>query len=100
MASMRSAVATAAVATGLAVAPAGAALAASPAASCDAYSQHCPTVKGNHFHKPPVVKGERFVRGPLPFTGADVAAFSIVGAGAIAGGAIFVVAGRRRRAVA
>jgi LPXTG-motif cell wall-anchored protein len=97
MSHLAPAIATVALTAGLVGAPAAAAFAATTPTTCDAYSQTCPTVKGEHFQKPPAVQGSHIPSSQLPFTGADVAAFSLAGAAAIGGGAAFVVVGRRRR---
>lgn len=63
--------------------------------TCDAYSRHCTNVEGHKITKPPTeVAGEKAT---LPFTGGEIVLMTLAGAGAIAGGTAFVVAGRRRR---
>jgi len=97
MSRLAPAIATVALTAGLVGAPAAAAFAATPA-TCDAYSQTCPPkVQGQKFQKPPAVEGSHIPSSQLPFTGADIAAYSLAGAAAIGGGAVFVAAGRRRR---
>jgi hypothetical protein len=76
------------------LAPATAAIAA-PAA-CDAYSHKCTQVEGTKIVKHPAVGGTST---SLPFTGAEVVLMTVVGVGALGAGTMFVVAGRRRRAV-
>lgn len=87
--------ATVALATGIAVAPATAALAAGT--TCDAYSHQCTTVEGKKIQKPPAVAPEQST---LPFTGAEILGMSAAGAAALGGGVVLVVAGRRRRRAA
>ncbi|MDQ1706267.1 MAG: hypothetical protein QOF18_2633 [Frankiaceae bacterium] len=87
-------IAAATLAAGGAMLIPSAALAAS-GPHCDAYSKHCPQVKGHKIVRPPTqVKGEKST---LPFTGAEVVLMTVVGTGALGAGTVFVVAGRRRR---
>jgi hypothetical protein len=87
------------------------------AAPCDAYSRTCPstppgtidgggtgggsapsaspTAGGNS--NPGTTSGNNNGGTALPFTGAELALLTLVGGSAIAGGTMFVVAGRRRR---
>ena len=89
------------------------------AAPCDAYSQTCPSTPpgtigggtGGGAQAPSSAPGKVTGRTnnpattttvpaegrTLPFTGAELALLTVVGGGAIAGGTMFVVAGRRRR---
>lgn len=85
---------------------------ASPAAAvdvvaCDSYGQTCPAVLGEEFTRGSegsggAVSGRSTTgRGStspstLPFTGGDVVLLSVIGAGAVAGGAALIAAGRRR----
>jgi hypothetical protein len=93
------------------LAPAGAALAAaivlSPLAATAASAQEVvtedysgggvlPTTEVRDTPLPSGVGSETAERSELPFTGGDVALVGIVAAGALAGGAVLVVAGRRR----
>jgi hypothetical protein len=74
---------------------AGAGVAEAKASVCDAYSSTC---------HPTQVKGVTIVKSPrthvqgssLPFTGGEIALMSLAGVGALAGGTMFVAAGRRR----
>ena|SRR5581483_6262149 len=76
------------------LAPATAAFAAPSA--CDAYSHKCTNVLGTKIVKHPAVDGTST---SLPFTGAEIVLMSTVGLGALGAGTVFVVAGRRRKAV-
>jgi hypothetical protein len=85
------------------------------AAPCDAYSQTCPSTPPGTIGgagtgggtapstAPSSVPGtpcacvETAPGAALPFTGAELVLFTLVGGAAIAGGTVFVVAGRRRR---
>ena len=77
--------------TGGTMAPA--ALAQTPV--CDAYSKTC--VGGvKQEQKPPAVRPSRGGVG-LPITGGELVGMMVLGGGAVAGGSILVVAGRKRR---
>lgn len=88
----RNALVVAALAT-VALAPATSAIAAP--STCDAYSHSCTQVEGKKITKPPAVLG---TKQSLPFTGAEIVLMTVVGGGALGAGAMFVVAGRRRKA--
>ena len=87
---------------------AGAVLALAPA--LPAHAANCKTTHEGYSHKKVSVCGVDFHQGhpqatvsssngaTLPFTGAEVTLMGTVGLGLIAGGTVFVVAGRRRRA--
>lgn len=81
---------------------AGGLVVAAPAAmalpsACDAYSNNCTDVGGTKIEKPPAteVKGTRF---ELPFTGGEITLMVLAAGGALAGGTVLLVAGRRRNA--
>jgi len=94
---MRRQVAVLAMAGGMLV-PASAALAQSPSPVCDAYSGTCVGgVKQNKpTKKPPAVRPSVGGVG-LPITGGELVGLMVAGSGAIAGGSVLVVAGRKRR---
>lgn len=78
--------------------PVTAAVASPHGTTCDSYSKTCAQVKPAHYVKPAAVINQNFDSpSTLPFTGADVAAMTIVGLGALGVGSGLVISGRRRR---